>query len=279
MIRACRELDLRTVAVYSEADAAAPHVRLADEAVAIGPPPARESYLVIDKIVDAIRKQRRRRRPPGLRLPLGERRVRRGGRTRRARRSSARRRRRSGRWAARRRRARACRRRASRSCPATTAPRGAASPTRPTAKAAAARIGYPVMLKAAAGGGGRGMRLVDSRGEAGGGAGGRAARGEGGVRRRHGLSGEGDRPAAPHRDPGVRRRARRRGPPLRARLLDPAPQPEGDRGVALAGDRRRDARENGRGGGAGPPARSATSAPARSRCSTTRPRAASTSWR
>src|SRR5580765_710054 len=55
VIRACRELGLRTVAVYSEADAQAPHVRLADEAIAIGPPPARESYLVIDKLIDAAR--------------------------------------------------------------------------------------------------------------------------------------------------------------------------------------------------------------------------------
>ncbi|HET9651174.1 MAG TPA: biotin carboxylase N-terminal domain-containing protein, partial [Usitatibacter sp.] len=40
VIRACRELDLRTVAVYSEADKTAPHVRMADEAIAIGPAPA-----------------------------------------------------------------------------------------------------------------------------------------------------------------------------------------------------------------------------------------------
>ena len=56
VMRACRELDLRTVAVYSEADRNAVHVRMADEAVAIGPPPARESYLVAEKIVDAIKK-------------------------------------------------------------------------------------------------------------------------------------------------------------------------------------------------------------------------------
>src|SRR5204862_484559 len=42
--------------VHSDADAAALHVRLADEAVAIGPPPARESYLRADKIVDAIKR-------------------------------------------------------------------------------------------------------------------------------------------------------------------------------------------------------------------------------
>ena len=56
VIRACRELDLRTVAVLLGRGRAAVHVRLADEAVAIGPPPARESYLRADKIVDAIKK-------------------------------------------------------------------------------------------------------------------------------------------------------------------------------------------------------------------------------
>ena len=47
--------DLRRVAVYSDADAGAPHVRDADEAVRIGPPPSRESYLAIDRIVAAAR--------------------------------------------------------------------------------------------------------------------------------------------------------------------------------------------------------------------------------
>jgi acetyl-CoA carboxylase biotin carboxylase subunit len=56
VIRACRELGIATVAVHSEADAAARHVRLADEAVSIGPPEPRESYLAITKIVDACRK-------------------------------------------------------------------------------------------------------------------------------------------------------------------------------------------------------------------------------
>jgi acetyl-CoA carboxylase biotin carboxylase subunit len=53
--RACRELDIASVAVYSEADRAALHVRMADEAVAIGPAPSRESYLRIDRILDAAR--------------------------------------------------------------------------------------------------------------------------------------------------------------------------------------------------------------------------------
>src|SRR5919109_980751 len=56
VIRSCRELDLETVAVYSDADAEALHVREADEAVAIGKPHARASYLNVDKLIDAARK-------------------------------------------------------------------------------------------------------------------------------------------------------------------------------------------------------------------------------
>jgi acetyl-CoA carboxylase biotin carboxylase subunit len=55
VIRACRALGIRTVAVYSEADAEWPHVREADFAVAIGPAPARESYLSIERVLGAAR--------------------------------------------------------------------------------------------------------------------------------------------------------------------------------------------------------------------------------
>ncbi len=55
VIRTARELGVRTVAVYSDADAKALHVRTADEAVHIGPSPARESYLVGDKIIAAAK--------------------------------------------------------------------------------------------------------------------------------------------------------------------------------------------------------------------------------
>jgi 3-methylcrotonyl-CoA carboxylase alpha subunit len=55
VIRTCKRLGIRTVAVYSEADARAQHVTLADEAVAIGPAPARESYLVAERIIAAAK--------------------------------------------------------------------------------------------------------------------------------------------------------------------------------------------------------------------------------
>ena len=57
IIRACRELGIGTVAVYSEADRRALHVFAADEAVLIGPPPAAESYLRIDKLVEAAQER------------------------------------------------------------------------------------------------------------------------------------------------------------------------------------------------------------------------------
>ena len=56
IIRACRDLDLAAVAVYSDCDRAARHVRMADEAVHIGGSPAGDSYLRIDRLVDAARR-------------------------------------------------------------------------------------------------------------------------------------------------------------------------------------------------------------------------------
>jgi acetyl-CoA carboxylase biotin carboxylase subunit len=56
VMRACRELGLDTVAVYSEADRQALHVRYADEAYLLGPPPARDSYLRGDKIIEIAQK-------------------------------------------------------------------------------------------------------------------------------------------------------------------------------------------------------------------------------
>ena len=53
IVRACRELGIRSVAVYSDADARAPHVREADESVNIGPPPSSQSYLMGDSLIAA----------------------------------------------------------------------------------------------------------------------------------------------------------------------------------------------------------------------------------
>src|SRR2546421_4418329 len=56
VIRACRELSLSPIAVYSDCDRTALHVRFADEAYAIGPSAPRESYLRIDRLIDAAKK-------------------------------------------------------------------------------------------------------------------------------------------------------------------------------------------------------------------------------
>ena len=55
VIKSARKMGIQTVAVYSDADRNALHVQMADEAVHIGPPPANQSYIVIDKVMDAIR--------------------------------------------------------------------------------------------------------------------------------------------------------------------------------------------------------------------------------
>src|SRR5450432_911503 len=56
IIRACREMGIATVAVYSDVDRAALHVRKSDEAYLIGPAPASESYLRMDKILDVAKR-------------------------------------------------------------------------------------------------------------------------------------------------------------------------------------------------------------------------------
>ncbi|MDF0542887.1 acetyl/propionyl/methylcrotonyl-CoA carboxylase subunit alpha [Sphingobium sp. H39-3-25] len=55
VIRTARKMGIKTVAVYSDADSRAPHVLMADEAVHIGPPPAAQSYLLADKIIEACK--------------------------------------------------------------------------------------------------------------------------------------------------------------------------------------------------------------------------------
>ncbi|MEA2695839.1 MAG: acetyl-CoA carboxylase, biotin carboxylase subunit, partial [Myxococcales bacterium] len=161
VIRACREADIATVAVYSDADRGALHVRMADQAVAIGPAPARESYLVVEKLIGAIKQTGADAVHPGYGFlsenadfaeacaaagatfigppPSAVRAM--GGKTS----------------------ARALMQAAGVPVvPGDNGPDGRGFANVAEAKAAAARIGYPVMLKAAAGGGGRGMRLCDS---------------------------------------------------------------------------------------------------------------------
>ena len=55
VIKSARKMGISTVAIYSDADKQALHVQMADEAVHIGPPPANQSYIVIDKVMEAIR--------------------------------------------------------------------------------------------------------------------------------------------------------------------------------------------------------------------------------
>jgi len=154
VIRACHEMGIRTVAVYSEADRDALHVRYAHEAYPIGPPPSSQSYLRIDTIVDVARRSGARAIHPGYGF-LSE--------------NPA--------------FARACRDAGIvfvgptpeamdamgdkvRSRELMTAAGIAVVPGSPPlsdaddARRHAKRIGYPVLLKASAGGGGRGMRVV-----------------------------------------------------------------------------------------------------------------------
>src|SRR3954452_9619898 len=65
IIKTARRMGIQTVAVYSEADKDALHVEMADDAVLIGPPPASESYLVIDNVIEAARKTKAEAVHPG----------------------------------------------------------------------------------------------------------------------------------------------------------------------------------------------------------------------
>ena len=160
VIRACRELGVRTVAVYSDADARAPHVREADEAVRLGPAPSSESYLKGDAIIAAALRTGAEAIHPGYGF-LSERE-----------------------WFARAVRdaglvwigppAEAIAAMGSKTSARELAIKagtpvvpGTTTALRDADEAAevAERFGYPVLLKAAAGGGGKGMRVVHARGE------------------------------------------------------------------------------------------------------------------
>ncbi|HEX8472394.1 MAG TPA: acetyl-CoA carboxylase biotin carboxylase subunit [Pyrinomonadaceae bacterium] len=157
IIRACRELNISPVAVYSEPDAAALHVRLADEAYLVGAAPSSESYLRIERIVEAAQKSGAEAVHPGYGFlaenaefaravadagltfigpPAGAMELM-GSKT------NAR---------------RAAIEAGAPVVPGTTEALGSYEEARETAR----RLVYPVMLKAAAGGGGKGMRLVES---------------------------------------------------------------------------------------------------------------------
>jgi acetyl-CoA carboxylase biotin carboxylase subunit len=160
VIRACRELGVRTVAVYSDADAMALHVREADQAVHIGPAPSTESYLRGERIIEAARRTGAEAIHPGYGF-LAERE------------SFARAVRDSGlvfigppaeaigamgnKTAA----------RQLVSAAAVPIVPGTNEPLRDVAaaKAIAKKLAYPVLVKAAAGGGGKGMRVVAKEGD------------------------------------------------------------------------------------------------------------------
>jgi acetyl-CoA carboxylase biotin carboxylase subunit len=160
VVRACRELGVMSVAIYSDADAHSPHVREADEAVRIGPPPSSESYLLGDTIIAAAKKVGADAIHPGYGF-LSERD-----------------------WFARAVRdagliwvgppAEAIAAMGSKTAARTLAMQhdvpivpGTTEPLKDANEAAtiAKKFGYPVLLKAAAGGGGKGMRVVRAESE------------------------------------------------------------------------------------------------------------------
>ena len=265
IIRACRELDIETVAVYSDADADAPHVSEADHAVRIGAAPARESYLNIDAIIARRAIDEGRRHPSRLRLSFRARAVRARVRRRRAdlRRPAGVRAREDGIEDRRpgaddgRRRCRWCR-----------AKRRPISPTR-RLTAAAERVGFPVLIKPAAGGGGIGMKAVrDGR---------RVCRTRSRAARREAKASFGNDTLYVERLIERPRHveiqvfaddARPHGAPVRARMLGATPASEGDRRESVRGAEPGGARADGRRRDRRGQARSAIATPARaSSCS------------
>jgi len=154
VIRACHEMGLASVAVFSEADAEAPHVRMADQAVLIGPPPPQESYLNGEKIIAAAKSSGAQAIHPGYGF-LAEsadfaEAVEAAGLTFIGPPASAVRA--MGDKAESKARMRAAR--------VPTIPGAEGLESLPEFERAALEIGYPVLVKASAGGGGKGMRIV-----------------------------------------------------------------------------------------------------------------------
>ena len=157
ILRACRELEISAVAVFSDADRAALHVRLADEAYGIGPAPSRESYLCIDKILDVAGRAGCDALHPGYGFLSENPALPRAQAPRQASRLSV-----------------ALSAAAMEQLGSKTAARqlaqragvpmvpGVAEPIADATQAEriAREIGYPILLKAVAGGGGKGMRVV-----------------------------------------------------------------------------------------------------------------------
>jgi acetyl-CoA carboxylase biotin carboxylase subunit len=159
VMRTCRERGIETVAVYSDVDRLAPHVQMADAAVAIGPAPAAQSYLVIEKIIAACQSSGADAVHPGYGFlsenedfadactaagitfigPSADAMRRMGSKTEARKTVTA-----AG----------------TPVVPGDNGPDGAGFPTAEVAVVAARKIGFPVLIKAAAGGGGKGMRLV-----------------------------------------------------------------------------------------------------------------------
>ena len=272
VMRTARRMGIATVAVYSEADAGALHVAMADEAQLIGPPPARESYLKGDAIIEAAQETGAEAIHPGYgflseNAEFAEACAKAGivfvGPPASAMRAMG---------------SKAAAKALMQEAGVPVVPGYHGDDQDPANLLAEAKmIGFPVLIKASAGGGGRGMRIVTKAEEF-------ARALDGAKREALGAFGDDrvliekylDEPA-PYRGAGVRRHARQCRAPLRARLLDPAALPEGGRGGAGAGAQTENARwrwarprsRRRRRSGMSAPGRSSSSSSARN----------STSWR